>query len=85
MSINESTESRSVTLYKVSTTGSYCQVSAATTPLACMLEGLRGGSEYTVVAVACVSESQCSTPAKQGGFTLPESKYSRSASASFFV
>ncbi len=75
VSIRESTETTHVTLYKVSTTGSSCQVSAKATSLACMLEGLSGGSKYTVKAYACVSDSQCSRPITRDGFTLPERKH----------
>ncbi len=75
VSIRKSPKSDNVTLYKVSTTGSSCQVSADATPLACILESLNGGMKYTVEAVACVSDSQCSGPAKRDGFTLPERKH----------
>ncbi len=75
VSIRESTESTNVTLYKVSTTGSSCQVSADATPLMCIMESLHGGMKYTVEAVACVSDIQCSRPAKRDSFTIPDSKH----------
>ncbi len=75
--IQDPTESAYVTLYKVSTTGSTCHASTDATPISCTLESLQGGTKYSVEAVACVSDSECSTPATTGGFTLPDRKYGR--------
>ncbi len=77
ISIQKSNENTSVILYDVFTSGSLCQISAAKKPLACMLVILRGGTQYAVEAIACVSDSQCSRSVARDGFALPDRKHRR--------
>ncbi len=62
----------SVTKYKATIGDHSCEVAAGRSPLSCVLTGLSGGSLYTVQAVACLRNGDCSDPTHGRGYTLPE-------------
>ncbi len=64
--------SSSVAVYKASINGRSCEVAADNSPLSCIINGLSSGSLYTVQAVACLPNGDCSAPAYGAGSTLPE-------------
>ncbi len=64
----------SVTKYKATIGDHSCEVAAGRSPLSCVLTGLSGGSLYTVQAVACLRNGDCSDPTHGRGYTLPEGR-----------
>ncbi len=64
--------SSSVTVYKASVSDNSCEVAANNSTLSCIINGLSSGSLYTVQAVACLPNGDCSAPAYGAGSTLPE-------------
>ncbi len=68
-----SPDSPGVAYYKASVGTQTCEVQAmGTPPFDCIINGLPAGSPHTVQAVACLNNTECSSPTTGQGFTLPE-------------
>ncbi len=64
--------SSSVSTYKATAGDRSCEVAANRYPLSCVLNGLSGGSMYTVQVLACLRNGDCSAPAYGVGYTVPD-------------
>ncbi len=62
------------TIYKASTNGHSCEVSADASDLSCLLTGLYSGERYAVEAVGCVGSLKCSDPISSIAYTTPEGR-----------
>ncbi len=63
-----------IAYYRATTAGQSCKVAADQSPLRCTINGLSGGAPYTVQAVACLENGDCSSPLFGHAFTLPDCK-----------
>ncbi len=72
--LEPSPNSPGVTLYKVSGGGQSCEVLASASPLSCDLGKLPSGTQFTVQAVACLANTQCSSTKSASGYSLPDGK-----------
>ncbi len=68
------TGSPSGTVYRASTDGHSCEVSADASDLSCLLTGLSSGKKYTVQAVGCEGSTKCSDPISGVAYTTPEGR-----------
>ncbi len=64
-------DAASVSLYKATAADQSCEAAANQSPLTCTINNLSGGTAYTVQAVACLLNGDCSPPRYEQGFTLP--------------
>ncbi len=64
----------SVSKYKASSNGRFCEVATSASPLTCTLSGLSAGEKYTVQVVACLENGICSEPIERIGYTLPNGR-----------
>ncbi len=72
--LEPSPNSPGVTVYKVSGGGQSCEILASSSPLSCDLSTLPSGTQFTVQAVACLANSECSRAKSSSGYTLPDGK-----------
>ncbi len=70
--LTASPQSPGVTHYEVSGEGRSCELQASATPLSCDLRNLHSGMQLTVLAVACLANSECSSAKSASGYTLPD-------------
>ncbi len=70
--LEPSPDSPGVTLYKVSGGGQSCEILASGSPLSCDLGKLQSGTQFTVQAVACLANAECSIAKSASGYTLPD-------------
>ncbi len=61
-----------VSFYEAGFQRQYCTVSAGSTPLSCILEGLQAGTSYRVYGMACMPDYECSHRKFAEGYTLPD-------------
>ncbi len=61
----------SSTVYRASTGGHSCEVSAEASDLSCLLTNLSSGEMYTVEAIGCVDILKCSDPIRSIAYTTP--------------
>ncbi len=69
------TKNPSGTIYRASSNGRSCEVSADASPLTCLLTGLSSGTKYTVEAFACLGSVKCSSPIRIMGYTTPDGRF----------
>ncbi len=69
-----SPQSPGVALYKVSGGGQSCKILASASLLSCDLSELPSGTQFTVQAVACLVNAECSIAKSASGYTLPDGK-----------
>ncbi len=72
ITFGEAPHSSSVATYRASTNEHSCQAAVNTSQLSCLLTGLSGDTLYTVQAVACLQNGDCSGPAYGHGRTLSD-------------
>ncbi len=65
-----SSNKANIASYKATTAGQSCTVAADQSPLQCTINGLRGSAVYTVQAVACLPNGDCSSPIFGQAITL---------------
>ncbi len=63
--------------YQATTAGQSCKVAAGQFPLQCTINGVSGGAPYTIQAVACMQNDDCSSPIFGQAFTLPDGALKR--------
>ncbi len=62
------------TVYRASTGGQSCEVSADAFDLSCLLTDLSSGEMYIVEAVGCVGSLKCSDPIRSIAYTTPKGR-----------
>ncbi len=63
-----------IVLYRASTEGSSCDVSANAADPSCLVFHLSGGRRYSVHGVACAENGECSSRVQSFGYTIPDRK-----------
>ncbi len=71
-----SPDSPGVAYYKANIGAQACEVQVmGMPPFVCIIGGLSPGSPQTAEAIACLANTDCSSPVTGHGFTLPEGMF----------